>query len=79
MWFWICEPDWISAFNELINTNKKFKMNIYLNFKLIKIYSDMLNLRGGGGGGVQAYNFGNFNYETRDGLKGKARTRPYLF
>ena len=32
---------------------------------------------GGGGGGVQACNFGNFNYEIR--LKGKARTRPDFF
>ena len=34
-------------------------------------------LRGGGGGGVQTYNFGNFDYEIR--VEGKARTRPQFF
>ena len=34
-------------------------------------------LKGGGGGGVQAYNFGNFNYEIRVDGEGQDTSRIF--
>ena len=39
----------------------------------ITIFRSNSILRGGGGGGVQAYNFGNFNYDVRPRSKNGAK------
>ena len=35
------------------------------------------SIKGGGGGGVQAYNFGNFDYEIRVEVEGQDTSRLF--
>ena len=57
--------------------HKEKSLNVgYQRQKLINVLFYQNFLRGGGGGGVQAYHFGKMDFEL--GVGGKARTRPNI-